>query len=325
MPASDTKYCPACRSYVVAFDPGGPSRRPNAKCPKCGALERHRFLALLLELHGPYLTTCDAILDVAPQPQVADVLRRLAGEAYIATDLFPVLDIDIRMDLTRMGFATDTFDVIVGYHVLEHIPEDKAAMRELSRVLKPGGLMFMQVPWNRTGNTEENPDADEEERLRRFGQKDHVRLYGQDMEGRLADNGLRPGRVWPSGVLTREQLTTFGIPKHGVMWILRKSEVYHLKAPPELQGLRPVAMPGGGVVSDTEVVPDEDDKQSPESDADPVPEEEQLVAREAATAGTKAEEWLRAAYHRMRTIQVVRPILDRMAHRYVTSARERDQ
>lgn len=233
-------HCPACRSDVKAFRPGGHKGRPNAKCPNCGALERHRFLALLLEQHGPFLASSSAVLDIAPQPQVAAVLRRLAGDAYLATDLFPDLDIHVRMDLTRMPVASDSLDLIVCYHVLEHVPADRAAMRELSRVLKPGGMLLMQVPWNRKGITEENPYADEEERLRRFGQRDHVRLYGTDMEDRLSESGLRPARVWPTSILSTEQLERFGIPPRGVMWICRPAAPQPLGGPPELSGLLPV-------------------------------------------------------------------------------------
>lgn len=235
---TERHWCPACQRDVVEFGPGGPKARPNAKCPYCGALERHRFLAYVLDQHAAVLATSDAVLDIAPQKQIAALLKRQAGQAYVATDLFDHLDIDIRTDLTTMPFVSGTFDAIVCYHVLEHIPDDRAAMRELSRVLKPGGLLFLQVPWRRQTITDEDPDAPVEERLRRFGQDDHVRYYGSDFEDRLAQNGLRPGRIRPSSLLTQSQLRRYGIPAKDFMWICRPMVPQELDVDPELSTLR---------------------------------------------------------------------------------------
>ena len=79
---------------------------------------------------------------------------------------------------------------MVQFHVLEHIPDDGAAIREMVRVLKPGGLALVQVPYRATVPTDEDPNASEEERTQRFGQADHVRYYGKDFNDRLRDNGF---------------------------------------------------------------------------------------------------------------------------------------
>jgi SAM-dependent methyltransferase len=82
--------------------------------------------------------------------------------------------------------------VILCSHVLEHVPDDRRAMRELARVLKPDGWAFLQVPVNRRiARTIEDPQVtDPGERERRFGQSDHVRWYGLDFPVRLAEAGL---------------------------------------------------------------------------------------------------------------------------------------
>jgi SAM-dependent methyltransferase len=49
-------------------------------------------------------------------------------------------------DITDYPAANDSLDVIFFNHVLEHIPDDKAALREAFRILKPGGLLVLGVP-----------------------------------------------------------------------------------------------------------------------------------------------------------------------------------
>ena len=97
------------------------------------------------------------------------------------------------MDITNIAYEDNCFDVILCNHVLEDIPNDKKAMQELFRVLKPGGWAIIQVPidLNRE-QTFEDPSivlAEEKERL--FGQYDHVRLYGKDYKNKLEVIGFK--------------------------------------------------------------------------------------------------------------------------------------
>ncbi len=103
--------------------------------------------------------------------------------------------------LTDIPLRDDSVDLMVCYHVLEHIPDDRAAMREMARVLAPGGLALVQVPFRPGTVTDEDPDAPEEERVRRFGQADHVRYYGDDFEDRMVESGLAFQRVTPRSLL----------------------------------------------------------------------------------------------------------------------------
>ena len=93
-------------------------------------------------------------------------------------------------DITRLTFSDRNFDFVWCSHVLEHVPDDQIAMRELRRVLTDDGLCVVQVPiWRRT--TYEDPAiVAPEARLEAFGQKDHVRLYGFDIETRLTSAGF---------------------------------------------------------------------------------------------------------------------------------------
>ncbi len=96
------------------------------------------------------------------------------------------------MDLTDLRFVDDTFDVIMCNHVLEHVHDDLKAMREIYRVLKPGGWAILNSPVEKDRLiTYENPSIEEpSERLKHFGQQDHVRVYGTDYTQRLQQAGF---------------------------------------------------------------------------------------------------------------------------------------
>lgn len=248
-------FCPTCQKRVPRFEAGGARQRPNAKCPACGALERHRFLAVLLDGLGPVLTHEARVLDIAPSRYTTRHLQRLGPAQCVQVDLDPEADgraVDVQASLTRLPFVAGSFDVVLCYHVLEHVPDDRAAMAELARVLRPGGVALVQVPFRADAETEEDPEADEEERVRRFGQADHVRRYGADFERRLERAGLTGPRILPEDVLGAELCETFGVQPHKPVWLLRPADagatarVARLKAPASglLTGLRSLPLPG---------------------------------------------------------------------------------
>lgn len=169
----------------------GGGRRPHAMCPvaSCASLDRERLVYLFL-LHRTDVLTRDArVLHVAPEGPLSDVLSR--RPCYVAADLVPSAGI-IEMDITDIHFPDGSFDVIVCNHVLEHVPDDRRAMRELHRILRPPGLAILQVPIATTlAVTLEAPEVTEpRERARLFGQADHVRLYGADYPARLRAEGF---------------------------------------------------------------------------------------------------------------------------------------
>lgn len=123
------------------------------------------------------------LLHVAPEPALKTAFLRNVDILYESIDLESSLA-DKRMDLTAMTFSDGIFDGILCIHVLEHVQEDGQALRELFRVLKPGGWSILQVPLNQAlAVTVEGPDIlDPQERTRLFGQPDHVRSYGRDYQ-----------------------------------------------------------------------------------------------------------------------------------------------
>src|SRR5690606_2429421 len=120
--AGTRRYCPCCRSHVRRFGLFGEKPRPEALCPVCGALERHRLATLFLRRRRDLLSRSRRVLHVAPERPIARVLRRSAAESYVSLDISEE-DAMVRADLTRMPFASDSFDCVYCSHVLEHVPE----------------------------------------------------------------------------------------------------------------------------------------------------------------------------------------------------------
>ena len=160
-------------------------------CPRCGSLPRQRLLWWYLCEEGIAGRAGLRILHVAPEHGLEPRLRALPGTDYTSVDLHDPRA-TVQADLTDLPFADAAFDLVLCSHVLEHVPDDRRAMRELERVLRPGGLAVVQSPVNyEMAATHEDPTlTDEDERLRRFSQRDHVRVYGPDLLDRLIAAGF---------------------------------------------------------------------------------------------------------------------------------------
>jgi SAM-dependent methyltransferase len=126
------------------------------------------------------LTKASDVLQVAPEYGLTMVLRGARAPRTVSVDLREHPLADRRMDLRSLEFPDASFDFAICSHVLEHIVEDRKAMAELFRVLRPGGILLVMVPWNRKApKTREDPTVtDPAERTRLYGQADHVRTYG---------------------------------------------------------------------------------------------------------------------------------------------------
>ncbi len=184
------RYCPLCQSHLRAFRPAGIAPRPSARCPVCGSLERHRLLWLYLtERSNLFAPPRKRLLHVSPEYVVSTRLRHHPAIDYVSSDLESKHAM-VQMDITAIQMPDATFDAIICNHVLEHIPDDRQAMSELFRVLKPGGWAILQSPIIGETTHEDRQVRSPAERRRVFGQRDHVRAYGRDYVGRLADVGF---------------------------------------------------------------------------------------------------------------------------------------
>lgn len=185
----DGFYCPVCEKNYRKFYKCGINPRPNALCPGCGSLERHRLLwVALCNLRDKDLIKQEArLLHVAPEPCLAEKFKREYD--YFSIDLDGKKAM-MAMDITALTFENESFDAIICNHVLEHIPDDRKAMKELYRVLKPGGWASIQVPVKGDVTQEDLSVTDPKERMRLYGQEDHVRHYGRDFYDRLNEAGF---------------------------------------------------------------------------------------------------------------------------------------
>lgn len=183
--------CPCCGGHFRKFLPCGVNPRPNAKCPKCGSLERHRLVWLYLKEKTNLFNENLKMLHIAPEILFAKRFSHTPNIDYISADLSSPLAM-VKMDITNIEYEENYFDVILCNHVLEHVIDEQKAMKELLRVLKPNGWAILQVPLDsKRDKTFEDPTIVlPEDRERLFGQDDHVRVYGRDYKNRLEKAGF---------------------------------------------------------------------------------------------------------------------------------------
>jgi hypothetical protein len=182
--------CPCCGSRFSRFMPGL-SHRATRVCPRCGAQERHRALWLYMRERTDLFSRPQlAILHWAPEYALQRSLSALPNAAYVSADIGGDEALQ-HMDMTDVPFRDGAFDLIVCVHVLEHVADDRRAMREMVRVLKPGGMALLLVPIVLEQPTREDPAvATPEQRREAYWQEDHVRLYGGDFPHRLEKEGF---------------------------------------------------------------------------------------------------------------------------------------
>jgi SAM-dependent methyltransferase len=197
--------CPLCKSFVRTFCSFGDDfpvlkqhkvigggYRLNAQCPVCDSLDRERLLFLYLLRKTNVFAARYRLLHVAPETALEKILRQKTNLDYVTADLLAP-GVMIKMDLTDIPFPDHYFDAIICNHVLEHIIDDRKAMSELYRVLKPSGWAITQVPISLTLETtyEDASITAEKAREQAFGQSDHVRIYAKDYKKRLEQTGFK--------------------------------------------------------------------------------------------------------------------------------------
>lgn len=208
-----TVRCPLCEHGFDRFKDEW--NRPNALCWRCGSHERHRAQWLLLDQHRPeLLEDTRALLHFSPEWCLRDRLASLSHLRYVTTDLDPAQDVELRLDVTATGLPDGAFDAVICSHVLEHVPDDAAAMRELHRVTAPGGWCLVMVPLalDRATTYEDASITAPEDRRREFLQHDHVRLYAPDIAERL-----RAARFAVEVVDMSAELGPGGAARHGLL------------------------------------------------------------------------------------------------------------
>jgi SAM-dependent methyltransferase len=191
LPKLGLRYaCPFCRLRFRRLEPRGRDLPVYAElgivggglreveCPWCRSNDRERLLYLFLRRSTDLFRRQLRVLHVAPE---ARLRRAIAGRqrGYETTDL-AMAGVDFHSDLTAIPRPDAAYDAVICSHVLEHVSDDRAAMRELRRVLAPGGWAVLQVPIaTRLTQTREDPQLPPEQRAERFGDPTHLRLYAE--------------------------------------------------------------------------------------------------------------------------------------------------
>jgi SAM-dependent methyltransferase len=187
---ADCYFCPCCGKHCTDWSDWSSTYR-NVVCPNCDSQPRHRLFSLYLKERTDFEHKNLKVLHFAPERILRKQFSSMPNLDYTTADLNDS-SVDIKIDITEIPYADNTFDVIFCSHVLEHVPNDRKAMSELARVLKPGGWAYLQVPLDRKREkTFEDPNiVSPEDRLRYYWQEDHVRLYGLDYKDRLEQTGF---------------------------------------------------------------------------------------------------------------------------------------
>jgi SAM-dependent methyltransferase len=205
------RRCNSCGWFGYRFEPFGNKMtyRGDAMCPICGSLERHRAAHLMLK---DRISLGQKILHVAPEPWIVPWLVARSCE-YLNIDLYvPAMR---EMDLTALELPDACKTLVWCSHVLEHIPDDRKALREIYRVLEPGGLAVLQVPIRGDATYENSDIIGEADRLNHFLQEDHVRLYGLDLKQCIEQCGF-----------TCEVLSTENLPASDQTLYSLRTELY---------------------------------------------------------------------------------------------------
>ncbi|WP_405383653.1 class I SAM-dependent methyltransferase [Maribacter sp. LLG6340-A2] len=197
--------------------------RENVLSPSTLSLERHRLLWLFLKNDTDFFSAPLHVLHFAPEQAFYKRFKNLKNLNYVTTDLNSPLA-DVKADICNLPFNENTFDVILCNHVLEHIPDDTKAMKELYRILKPGGWAILQVPQelNREHTFEDHTIVDKVERAKIFGQYDHVRIYGKDYFNKLRSVGFTVKEIDYTSKLSPDTIDRYRLAKGEIIPFVHK-------------------------------------------------------------------------------------------------------
>lgn len=207
------RYCPVCEKASRKFGTYGVVPRRDARCVWCGALERHRLTWLYFTQKTDLFDgRPKRLLHIAAEPAFEKRLGKHLGTGYLTADLFDPRAM-VKMDVADICFPDEAFEVIYCSHVLESVPDDQRAIRELYRVLKGEGWAVLLSSITAERTIEDPAVTDPQERTRLFGQADRVRRYGMDFTGRLQKAGFMIKVVTPGDFLNEKAMEYRGITR----------------------------------------------------------------------------------------------------------------
>ena len=152
-------------------------------------------------------------------------MRRLYGDRYVSLDI-DAARADVVADIIDIPFEDSSFELIICAHVLEHVPDDRRAMREFARVLTPTGTAILLVPFSPllSESLEDPTVTTPEAREEVFGQSDHVRIYGTDYPARLRESGLAVDVRLPATIVAEDEIDRFALDAKEPLFVCRKAQ-----------------------------------------------------------------------------------------------------
>ena len=222
----DKVECPVCeRSFSKFLSYGSDvAHRENVLCPYDLTLERHRLMWLYLKDHSDFFTAEKiSLLHIAPEQCFHSRFKSQKNLNYLTGDLVSPIA-DLHFDLHQIPLEDNRFDVVFCNHVLEHVDDAMQCMRELYRVMKPGGWAIMQVPqdFNRETTLEDPNIVTPEDREKHYWQKDHVRLFGRDYPDWLRKAGFTVQEFKPTEHYDATLIDRMRLQKGEILYIARK-------------------------------------------------------------------------------------------------------
>lgn len=217
--AGKEHYCILCESHLSCFLVL--HRDYYLWCPVCRSFQRPRLGWIYLVKENLLDPLPKRMLHIGPEPALGSRLLQLEGLDYISADLDDRKAM-VKMDICDIQYPNNTFDLIYCSHVLEHVQDDRRAMREFWRVLKPEGRAIIMVPITAQATIENLPITDPLERERLFGQFDHMRRYGLDFEDRLEDAGFKVEIIKTEDIVDIDQVSYLGVSTDEIIFFCQK-------------------------------------------------------------------------------------------------------
>ena len=214
------KQCPLCGCQRRKFLPYGyVTSRENALCPNCLSLERHRLLWLWLLREsdiGRGAMALPKMLHIAPEVALMRKFKKMYAstpDRYVTADLESPLA-DMHFDVQQIPLEDESFDAIICNHIMEHVEDDRKALKELYRIMRRGGwgVILSPVELERDKTFEDDTITDRAERTRIFGQYDHRRIYGRDYAERLREAGFEVYDIDYKNELSKAEQELYALP-----------------------------------------------------------------------------------------------------------------
>ena len=204
-------------------------QRENALCPGCLSLERHRLLWLYLQRETNLMEARPRLLHAAPEVALMRKLKQLYQDCpkqYVTADLESPLA-DMHFDIQQIPIADGEFDAVICNHIMEHVEDDRKAMSELYRILRPGGwgIILSPVELSRAETFEDDTITDRDERTRIFGQYDHRRIYGRDYADRLVSVGFEVVESDYRAMFSAEEQALYALPEDHIYFVRKPLNV----------------------------------------------------------------------------------------------------